>query len=66
MRKHIYVAYTGGTIGMKPSSNGFVPAAGYLSETLLNMPEFHRSEMPAFTIHAVSYTHLTLPTICSV
>jgi L-asparaginase len=56
MRKHIYVAYTGGTIGMKPSSSGFVPAAGYLSETLLNMPEFHRKEMPAFTIH--EYDHL--------
>jgi L-asparaginase len=56
MRKHIYVAYTGGTIGMKPSKNGFVPAAGYLSKTLLNMPEFHRSEMPAFTIH--EYDHL--------
>ncbi len=56
MRKHIYVAYTGGTIGMKPSSSGFVPAAGYLSETLRNMPEFHRKEMPAFTIH--EYDHL--------
>ncbi|MFQ3249856.1 MAG: L-asparaginase [Glaciecola sp.] len=56
MRKHIYVAYTGGTIGMKPSKSGFVPAAGYLSETLLKMPEFHRSEMPAFTIH--EYEHL--------
>ncbi|MDT0629843.1 asparaginase [Alteromonas sp. W364] len=51
MRKHIYVAYTGGTIGMKPSKNGFVPAEGYLSETLAKMPEFQRSEMPAFTIH---------------
>ncbi|MFT5674427.1 MAG: L-asparaginase [Paraglaciecola sp.] len=51
MKKHIYVAYTGGTIGMRPSSQGFVPAAGFLSETLANMPEFHRSEMPLFTIH---------------
>lgn len=56
MRKHIYVAYTGGTIGMKPSKSGFIPAAGYLSDTLLKMPEFHRSEMPAFTIH--EYDHL--------
>jgi L-asparaginase len=56
MRKHIYVAYTGGTIGMKPSANGFVPAAGYLSETLAKMPEFHRQEMPEFTIH--EYSHL--------
>jgi L-asparaginase len=50
-KKHIYVAYTGGTIGMKPSSKGFVPAAGYLTETLAKMPEFHRREMPNFTIH---------------
>ncbi|WP_299073601.1 asparaginase [uncultured Paraglaciecola sp.] len=51
MKKHIYVAYTGGTIGMRPSSQGFVPAAGFLTETLAKMPEFHRSEMPEFTIH---------------
>ncbi|MBU3003355.1 asparaginase [Paraglaciecola arctica] len=51
MKKHIYVAYTGGTIGMRPSSLGFVPAAGFLSETVANMPEFHRNEMPNFTIH---------------
>ncbi len=51
MKKHIYVAYTGGTIGMRPSSQGFIPAAGFLSKTLANMPEFHRSEMPDFTIH---------------
>ena len=51
MRKHIYIAYTGGTIGMKPSDQGYVPAAGFLSETLKNMPEFHRAEMPLFTLH---------------
>ena len=50
MKKHIYVAYTGGTIGMRPSSQGFIPAAGFLSETLAKMPEFHRDEMPNFTI----------------
>ena len=51
MRKHIYVAYTGGTIGMRPSPQGYVPVAGFLSETLAAMPEFHRQEMPKFTIH---------------
>ena len=51
MKKHIYVAYTGGTIGMRPSPQGYVPVAGYLSDTLAKMPEFHRQEMPAFTIH---------------
>jgi len=51
MRKHIYIAYTGGTIGMKPSQQGYVPAAGFLGDTLRAMPEFHRPEMPLFTLH---------------
>ncbi|GGW77088.1 asparaginase [Alteromonas halophila] len=51
MRKRIYVAYTGGTIGMRPSSQGYVPAPGFLSDTLKKMPEFHRPEMPEFTLH---------------
>ena len=50
-RKHIYVAYTGGTIGMRPSKNGYVPVSGFLGETLQGMPEFHRDEMPEFTLH---------------
>ena len=50
-KKRIYVAYTGGTIGMKPSKNGFVPASGYLSQTIANMPEFYHPEMPEFEIH---------------
>ena len=45
MRKHIYIAYTGGTIGMKPSDQGYIPAAGFLSETLAQMPEFHRDAL---------------------
>lgn len=51
MKKKIYVAYTGGTIGMKPSKQGYVPVKGHLSESLRNMPDFNRSEMPDFTIH---------------
>ncbi|TPV61006.1 asparaginase [Aestuariibacter sp. GS-14] len=51
MRKHIYIAYTGGTIGMRPSAQGYVPAPGFLAQTLANMPEFHREEMPLYTLH---------------
>lgn len=51
MKKHIYIAYTGGTIGMRPSSKGYVCVPGFLSKTLAGMPEFHRDEMPQFTIH---------------
>ncbi|MCP1340081.1 asparaginase [Idiomarina sp. M1R2S28] len=53
-RKKIYVAYTGGTIGMKKSAQGYVPVAGHLSWCVENMPEFFRDEMPEFTINEYS------------
>lgn len=49
--KKIYVAYTGGTIGMQPSAQGYVPVAGFLANTVNQMPEFHRTEMPDFVIN---------------
>lgn len=49
-RKRIYVAYTGGTIGMQKSAQGYVPVAGHLSQCVERMPEFYRQEMPEFTI----------------
>lgn len=51
MRKHIYIAYTGGTIGMRPSEQGYIPVAGFLGDTLAAMPEFQRPEMPRYTLH---------------
>lgn len=51
MKKRIYVAYTGGTIGMKASEHGYVPAIGHLTQAINNMPEFHRDEMPDFVIN---------------
>lgn len=53
-RKKIYVAYTGGTIGMKKSAQGYVPVAGHLSQCVESMPEFFREEMPEFTINEYS------------
>jgi len=50
-KKRIYVAYTGGTIGMQYSVNGFVPVPGFLTDTVKAMPEFYRPEMPEFVIH---------------
>src|SRR5471030_1715167 len=49
-KKSIYVAYTGGTIGMQRSENGYIPVSGHLQRQLALMPEFHRPEMPEFTI----------------
>ncbi|WP_028115493.1 asparaginase [Ferrimonas senticii] len=50
-RKRIYVAYTGGTIGMQKTDNGYAPVAGFLTESVNANPEFHRPEMPEFEIH---------------
>ena len=55
-KKSIYVAYTGGTIGMQRSEQGYIPVSGHLQRQLALMPEFHRPEMPDFTIH--EYTPL--------
>ncbi len=49
-KKSIYVVYTGGTIGMQGSAQGYIPVSGHLQSQLAEMPEFHRSEMPEFTI----------------
>ena len=50
-KKNIYVAYTGGTIGMKKSQEGYIPDKGHLTASINGLPEFHREEMPNFTIN---------------
>ncbi|NMP32376.1 asparaginase [Thalassotalea sp. M1531] len=50
MKKKIYVAYTGGTIGMKQSEHGFVPVRGHLTQAINQTPDFHRPEMPEFVL----------------
>ncbi|RUO22349.1 L-asparaginase 1 [Aliidiomarina iranensis] len=49
-KKKIYIAYTGGTIGMMKSAHGYVPAPGFLAKSIAGMPEFYRPEMPEFTL----------------
>lgn len=49
-KKSIYIAYTGGTIGMQKSDHGYIPVAGFLGGLLAKSPEFHREEMPDFTV----------------
>ena len=51
MKKRIYIAYTGGTIGMKDNGQGYVPVKGHLTESINSTPDFHREEMPDFTIN---------------
>lgn len=49
--KNVYVAYTGGTIGMRRSAAGYRPAPGFLGEQMAAMPELRNEEMPAYEIH---------------
>lgn len=50
MKKKIYIAYTGGTIGMKKSPNGYIPVEGYITDVLNSMTELRRPEMPEYTV----------------
>ena len=50
-KRSIYVAYTGGTIGMQKTEQGFAPVMGFLTRFIQSQPEFYREEMPMFTIH---------------
>jgi len=49
--KKVYIAYTGGTIGMKPSSKGFIPEAGYFTEQLKKLPELAYPDMPQIVVN---------------
>lgn len=51
MRKRVYIAYTGGTIGMTPLEEGYAPAPGYLQKQMENMLELKSGLMPQYTIN---------------
>jgi L-asparaginase len=51
-RKRVYIAYTGGTIGMTKNARGeYAPAPGFLETQLRALPEFADALLPEFTIH---------------
>ena len=45
-RKRIYVAYVGGTIGMKPTDSGYAPVPGHLTAQIRDRPELNAAEVP--------------------
>jgi L-asparaginase len=56
MKKRVYIAYTGGTVGMTLTPAGYAPAPGYLAEQIAAMPELASDLMPEVDIH--EYTPL--------
>jgi len=55
-RASVYIAYTGGTIGMKQTRKGYVPAPGLLEKALQEQPEFQALSLPSLHLH--EYPHL--------
>jgi L-asparaginase len=51
MPKRLYIAYTGGTIGMQRTPEGYAPAPGFLAAQMAAMPELADPRMPGYDIH---------------
>lgn len=51
MNRRVFIAYTGGTIGMIKGDSGYRPAPGALQALMAGMPEFNHASMPAYVLH---------------
>lgn len=52
--QRVCILYTGGTVGMKKTPNGFAPAAGYLEQQMAALPEFANPTLPEYTVYEFS------------
>lgn len=52
--KNILIVYTGGTIGMVPTENGYAPCAGYLASSLAAIDELRHPRMPHWDLHEMA------------
>ncbi|MEZ4632329.1 MAG: asparaginase [Deinococcales bacterium] len=50
MSKRLYIAYTGGTIGMKRTLRGYEPLEGFLGDYLKSLPELTHPDMPDYVL----------------
>lgn len=52
--KKVLIIYTGGTIGMKKTENGYMPAPGFFSEAIGAIPDMLREDFPAWELYEMS------------
>lgn len=52
--KRILIVYTGGTIGMVPTPDGYAPQSGYFTSALAQIAELSRPDMPAWVLYEMS------------
>lgn len=51
-RRRVYIAYTGGTIGMCQRADGsYAPAPGYLASLMAELPELRDARAPIYTVN---------------
>lgn len=51
MTKKVYIAYTGGTIGMKQVDGRYLPIPNFLQQLMAENPAFQHEVLPHYTIH---------------
>ncbi|MFZ7104207.1 MAG: asparaginase [Peptococcaceae bacterium] len=51
MKKKVYIVYTGGTIGMTKTKDGYTPTRGYLKKQMENILELKSGTMPEYVIN---------------
>ncbi len=54
MKKKLLIIYTGGTIGMKQSPDGWIPVSGFLEEMMTENRMFQNDIMPDFEIYELN------------
>ena len=52
--KKVLIIYTGGTIGMKKTEQGYTPAPGFLGEVLALIPDMSRRDFPSWELYEMS------------
>ena len=54
MKKKVLIIYTGGTIGMKKTDNGYAPISGFFAGAISAIPDLSRDGVPAWDLHEMS------------
>ncbi len=53
-KKKVLIIYTGGTIGMQKTDNGYMPIAGFIEEALKAIADLSRPDFPAWELYEMT------------
>ena len=54
MKNKVLIIYTGGTIGMKKTENGYAPVSGFFGSAIAEIPDLSREGVPAWDLLEMS------------